>query len=195
MIGFVEGKIASKKPTEVLVNVNGIGYKVRIAVTVFDELPAAGENILLHTYLSVREDALELFGFLHDSDRELFKLLISVNGIGPKLAQSILSGIRGSELQSAISEGNISRIVAIPGIGKKTAERLVVELKDKIEKTIDTEIDYSVGGSAKSDAIAALVSLGYSLKNAEKTVLSIMESNSDISIEELIKESLAKLNK
>lgn len=195
MIGFVEGKIASKKPTEVLVNVNGIGYKVRIAVTVFDELPGVGENVMLHTYLSVREDALELFGFLHENDRELFKLLISVNGIGPKLAQSILSGIRGSELQLAISEGNISRIVAIPGIGKKTAERLVVELKDKIEKTIDTEIDYSAGGSAKSDAIAALVSLGYSLKNAEKTVLSIFDTNGDISIEELIKESLAKLNK
>lgn len=195
MIGFIEGKLADKKPTEVLVNVNGVGYKIFISVNTFDNLPDNEAVVRLFTYLSVKEDALDLYGFLNESEKETFKLLISVNGIGPKLAQSILSGIMVNELREAISGGNLSRITAVPGVGKKTAERLIVELKDKIDKVSGETFEYSSGGSIKSDAIAALISLGYNIKTAEKTVLSIMEAQPGVTIEELIKDSLAKLNK
>lgn len=195
MIGFIEGKLFAKKPTEALVNVGGIGYKINISVNTFENLPEPGKDVMLYTYLSVKEDALDLYGFMSENEKDTFKLLISVNGIGPKLAQGILSGIRVNELQLAIGEGNISRIVAVPGVGKKTAERLIVELKDKIDKIASGDVDYSVGGSVKADAISALVSLGYSLKVAEKIVLGILDNNPGITIEDLIKDSLAKLNK
>jgi len=195
MIGFIEGKLFAKKPTEALVNVGGIGYKINISVNTFENLPEPGKDVMLYTYLSVKEDALDLYGFMSENEKDTFKLLISVNGIGPKLAQGVLSGIRVNELQMAISEGNISRIVAVPGVGKKTAERLIVELKDKIDKVASGDVDYSVGGSVKADAISALVSLGYSLKVAEKIVLGILDNNPAITIEDLIKDSLAKLNK
>ncbi|RMD51493.1 MAG: Holliday junction branch migration protein RuvA, partial [Ignavibacteria bacterium] len=132
MIGYLRGKIVSKKPTQIILDVNGVGYLINITTSTFETI-GNKEEISLFTYLSVKEDSLTLYGFSSVAEKEMFQLLISISGIGPKLAQGILSGIQIDELKSAIQEGNVTRIVAIPGIGRKTAERLLVELRDKVE--------------------------------------------------------------
>ncbi|MCB0730117.1 MAG: Holliday junction branch migration protein RuvA [Ignavibacteriae bacterium] len=195
MIGYLTGKIISKKPTKVLIDVNGIGYIVNISINTFDKISEPGEQISLHTYLSVKEDSLTLFGFYSISEKELFEVLISVNGVGPKLAQAVLSGITADEFKNAINHNNVSRLVAIPGVGKKTAERMMIELRDKIEKVSDsnTPID-SKSITVKDDAVMALIGLGYNQKVAEKVTRSILDENSVLTLEELIKESLRRLN-
>ncbi len=195
MIGFLTGQIISKKPTQVIIDVNGVGYLVNITVNTFEKL-SSSEKVSLYTYLNVKEDALDLFGFFTEAEKEMFVLLIGVNGIGPKLAQSILSGIQIDELREALKTGNLSRIVAIPGIGKKTGERLLIELRDKVGSLGE---EFTGGANQtniiRNDSIAALVSLGYNQKAAEKAVNGIMNSDSDISIEYLVKEALAYLRK
>ena len=196
MIGHLTGKILTKKPTQVLLDVNGVGYQINISINTFDKISTIGEQISLHTYLSVREDALILFGFHTFTEKELFEILIGVNGIGPKLALGILSGISANEFKDAIAHSNISRLVLIPGIGKKTAERMVIELRDKVDRvsTSDSKLD-TKSFSTKADAIAALIGLGYNQKTADSVTRSLLEENSELSIEDLIKESLKKLNK
>ncbi len=196
MIGYLTGKIISKKPTQVLLDVNGVGYIVNISVNTFDKLTEENSTTSLYTYLSVREDALTLYGFYTSSEKELFEILISVNGVGPKLALGILSGINVDEFKNAVTNNNISRLVAIPGIGKKTAERMIVELRDKINKVI-VESSSGLSGTTftiKDDAVAALIGLGYNQKTAELTTRKLLEQNPSLSIEDLIKESLKKLN-
>jgi holliday junction DNA helicase RuvA len=194
MIGYLTGKIISKKPTKIILDVNGVGYLVHISITTFEKLGNA-ESVSLFTYLAVREDALDLYGFFTQSEKEMFELLISVSGIGPKLAQSILSGIQIGELNEALKTGNIARLVAIPGIGRKTAERLLVELRDKVESlAIAMDNKASVSFSVRSDAIAALTNLGYNRANAERVVKSIVDKSPNASIEELIKDALGMLN-
>jgi Holliday junction DNA helicase RuvA len=195
MIGYLTGKIISKKPTKVLIDINGVGFIVNISINTFDKIAEQGEKISLHTYLSVKEDSLTLYGFYTISEKELFEILISVNGVGPKLAQAVLSGITAGEFKNAVANNNISRLVAIPGVGRKTAERMIIELRDKIEKVSDsdTQID-SRSFSAKDDAVLALVGLGYNQKVADKITRSILEENSALSLEDLIKESLKRLN-
>ena len=196
MIGFLTGKIISKKPTQILMDVNGVGYQVNISITTFEKLGDLNSAISLYTYLSVKEDALDLYGFSTEAEKEMFRLLISVSGIGPKLAQSILSGIQIEELKEALQVGNISRLVAIPGIGRKTAERLLIELRDKVEKLAEEFIQVSNAKFAiKNDAVSALTSLGYNVKTAEKVVRDILEKTPDATIEDLVKEALSKLNK
>ncbi len=153
-------------------------------------------DISLFTYLSVRDDALDLYGFMNPTEKEIFQLLISVSGIGPKLALNILSGIQIEDLYDAIRDGNISRIIAIPGVGRKTCERLIVELRDKIEK-ISGDIESLPGEfkDIKHDAIVALTNLGYNHKIADRAVRSAFEEKSSSSIEELIKNALSLLNK
>ncbi|PID60991.1 MAG: Holliday junction branch migration protein RuvA [Ignavibacteriae bacterium] len=195
MIGQITGKIISKKPTQVVIDVNGIGFLINISINTFDKLPEVNENILLQTYLSVKEDSLTLFGFFTISEKEMFEILIGINGVGPKLAQGILSGITTSELKNAISQNNVSRLIAIPGIGKKTAERMMIELRDKIDKISDSEttIDEKTF-SIKDDAVNALVGLGYNQKTADSIIRKLLEQNSEYSLEDLIKESLRNLN-
>lgn len=194
MIGYLTGKIISKKPTQIILDVNGVGYLVHISISTFEKLGDA-ESISLYTYLAVREDALDLYGFFTQSEKEMFELLISVSGIGPKLAQGILSGIQIGELNEALKTGNIARLVAIPGIGRKTAERLLVELRDKVESlAISMDAKSSVSFSVRSDAIAALTNLGYNRANAERVVKNIIDKTPDASIEELIKDALGMLN-
>ncbi|MEN8192354.1 MAG: Holliday junction branch migration protein RuvA [Bacteroidota bacterium] len=197
MIGYLTGKIISKKPTQVLLDVNGVGYIVNITISTFESLSNEDSNLIsLYTYLNVRDDALILFGFSTQAEKEMFELLISVNGVGPKSAQSILSGIQVDDLKTALKNGDLSRIVAIPGIGRKTGQRLLIELRDKVD-SIGDEIS-EIGGEAysiKIDAVVALTQLGYNQKTAEKTIRGILEANSDISLEELIKESLSHVNK
>ena len=192
MIGFLSGKIISSKPTQILLDVNGVGYLVNISINTFEQITGK-ETASLFIYTSVKEDSISLFGFFSEAEKEMFELLISINGIGPKLALSILSGIRVDELKPAIQSANISRIVAIPGIGRKTAERLVLELKSKVDqvKTEGKEISFSV----KNEAIAALTTLGYNSKLAEKIVRDIFNSDPAVTLEELIKKSLGDLNK
>lgn len=197
MIGYLTGKIISKKPTQVLLDVNGVGYELNITISTFESLSKnESELTSLHTYLNVRDDALILFGFSTLSEKEMFELLISVNGIGPKSAQSILSGIQIEDLKEALNNGDLSRIVAIPGIGRKTAQRLLIDLRDKVDSISD--FNKRIEGEAyslKMDAVVALTQLGYNQKNAEKTVRLILEGNPDIILEDLIKESLSNFNK
>lgn len=197
MIGYLTGKIITKKPTKILLDVSGVGYSVNISITTFEKLPSLNESVSLFIYTSVKEDSIDLYGFSNSAEKEMFELLISVSGIGPRLAQSLLSGIQVDELKYAIDEGNVSRITAVPGIGRKTAERLLVELRDKMDK-LSEKVEPSEAGapsSIRSDAIAALVNLGYNLKIAEKAVRGIMNTKPTSTIEDVIKESLANLNK
>ena len=194
MIGYLHGKIISKKPTKLLVDVNGVGYLVNISISTFEKI-SDKEEISLYTYLSVRESAMDLYGFYTIAEKEMFELLISVSGIGPKSAQSILSGIQIEELKEALRTGNISRLISIPGIGRKTAERLMIELRDKADSVSESGEDFKTGASTiRYDAINALVNLGYNQKVAERAVRTITDRNPNISIEDLIKETLVSLN-
>jgi Holliday junction DNA helicase RuvA len=192
MIGYLSGKIISSKPTKLLLDVNGVGYLVNISINTFEKVTGK-ESVSLYVYTSVKEDSISLFGFFSEAEKEMFELLISITGIGPRLALSILSGIRVDELKYAIQSANISRIVAVPGIGRKTAERLVLELKSRVDqvKGEEKEISFSI----KNEAVAALTTLGYNSKIAEATVRNILVSEPDISLEELIKKALGILNK
>ena len=197
MIAHLTGKIISKKPTQIILDVNGVGYLVNITFSTFESLPDDNDQIIsLHTYLNVREDALILFGFSTIAEKEMFEHLIGVNGVGPKSAQSILSGIQIEELHSALRNNDLSRIIAIPGIGRKTGERLLIELRDKVEKLSDTfEAVADSSYSIKKDAILALTQLGYNQKTAEKVVRNISDKIKDSTLEVLLKNSLAELNK
>ena len=195
MISHLKGILQYKSPTEIVVDVNGIGYAVSIPLSTFEKLGEPGSMITVLTHLHVREDAHQLFGFATQAERELFRLLLSVSGIGPKIAQGILSGAQPRELQNLISQGNVAALTAIPGIGKKTAERLIVELRDKM-----TKIDAGQPGGGRPDgnagihaeALMALVSLGYNRVAAEKAIRSALNelAGKELTIQELLKQAL-----
>jgi Holliday junction DNA helicase RuvA len=192
MIGFLTGKIISSKPTQIIIDVNGVGYAVNISINTFEKI-SEKEVVSLFIHTSVKEDSITLFGFFTQSEKEMFELLISISGIGPKLGLNILSGISVDELKSAISNGNVSRMIAIPGIGRKTAERVVLELRNKVDAIkADGTIKET---SAKDEAIAALTILGYQRQLADKVVRDLLSENPNYSLEELIRKSLAGLNK
>ena len=196
MIGQIKGKIVNKKPTQSLIDVNGIGYIVNTSINTFEKIPDLGEMVSLFTYLSVREDSLTLFGFFTLSEKEIFEILIGVNGVGPKLAQNILSGITSNEFKEAVMSNNISRLIAIPGVGRKTAERMIIELRDKIIKVTESgSKEKSETYSIREDAVAAMVGLGYNYKTADKLVRDLLVQNPSLSLEDLIKESLKNLTK
>ncbi|MDY0082114.1 MAG: Holliday junction branch migration protein RuvA [Ignavibacteriaceae bacterium] len=192
MIGYLTGKIISAKPTQILIDVNGVGYSVNISINTFEKI-SEKESVSLFIYTNVKEDSITLFGFYTQSEKEMFELLISVSGIGPKVSLGILSGIAVDDLKEAISNGNISRLIAIPGIGRKTAERIVLELRNKVD-SIKTEGEVKVS-SAKEEAVAALSTLGYQRQISEKVVRDLLSENPDYSLEELIRKALAGLNK
>ncbi len=193
MIGYLTGKIISAKPTKILLDVNGVGYVVNISINTFENI-SDKETVSLFIHTNVKEDSITLFGFFTESEKEMFELLISVNGIGPKIALSILSGIRIDDLKNAIESSDVSRIVAVPGIGRKTAERLVLELKSKVDKIIE-EGSTAIPFSIKNEAVSALTTLGYNFKIAEKTVRDVLSDDANISLEEVIKKGLGNLNK
>ena len=192
MIGFLTGKIISAKPTQILLDVNGVGYVVNISINTFEKI-SDKEKVSLFIHTNVKEDSISLFGFFTQSEKEMFELLISISGIGPKVSLGILSGIAVDDLKGAISSGNISRLVAIPGIGRKTAERVVLELRNKVE-TIRPE-GTTQESSAKDEAIAALSTLGYQRQISEKVVRDLISENAKLSLEELIRKALVNLNK
>lgn len=183
MIGFLRGKLVFKAPPLLMLDVNGVGYEVEAPMTTFYNLPAIGSEIMLHTHLVVREDAHILFGFSTEADRAMFRTLIKVNGVGPKLALTILSGQSAEEFHRCIHNNDTQALVRLPGVGKKTAERLVIEMRDRLPDLSDSTdlVDSSaVGGdkiqrvnNPKQEAISALCSLGYKPLDAGKMVQNI----------------------
>jgi len=196
MIGYLTGKIVVKKPTHIILDVNGVGYRVRITLNTYENLPDIGQTASIHTHLVVKEDALDLYGFFNPSEKEMFELLIGINGVGPKSAQGILSGIQIEDLAEAVRIGNLNRIVAIPGIGKKTGERLIIELRDKVNSISRDESEIDSGKfDVMNDSVSALVSLGYNVKVAEKCVRTIISENPSLPLEDVIKETLSIMHK
>ena len=180
MIGFLRGKLVYKSPPFLVLDVQGVGYEIEAPMTTFYELPAINQDITLHTHLVVREDAHILFGFSKESDRALFRTLIKVNGIGPKLALTILSGQSAEEFHRCIHDNDTLTLVRLPGVGKKTAERLVIEMRDRLPDLSNSfMIRTDISGSAtllsnpKQEAISALCSLGYKPLDASKMVQNI----------------------
>ncbi len=195
MIDQISGKIISINDNYVVLEVGGLGIKVNISANFASKL-VNEDLITLVTYLNVREDALDLYGFKNDSERNLFLMLISISGIGPKLAVSILSGVELEELKSNILSGDIKSLTSIPGVGAKTAKRIIIELKDKLSKTTTTELGFEddFGSKISKDVLSALVGLGYSESMATEVIKRINPAKSNKSIESLIKESLKILN-
>ena len=170
MIAQLRGRLLRKEPQEVVVDVAGVGYRVTIPLSTFYRLAEPGDEVVLLTHTHVREDALALFGFLTATEQALFERLIAVSGVGPKLAIAILSGIEPPDLVAALGSGDIARLTRIPGVGKKTAERLVLELRDKMKDLAATRIEVPAATTAKDDLVSALVHLGYSRSEAERGV-------------------------
>lgn len=191
MIARLTGKLAVKNPDEILLDVGGVGYQVFIPLSTFYELPERGDVLTLQIHTAIRENAFELFGFLTAKEKEVFKLLLSVTKIGPKLAQNILSGIACDELTTAIASSDIIRLRGIPGIGQKTAERIILELKDKVPKAQAAGQEAALPGELFDDALSALLNLGYKRQNAERAVKrAINEAGRDTHLEEIIRLSL-----
>ncbi len=172
MIGFLRGKIVLKAPPLVVLDVNGVGYEIEAPMTVFYNLPEVGAEITLQTHLVVREDAHSLFGFSTDADKTLFKTLIKISGVGAKLALTILSGQTAEQFHICVQNNDTAALVKLPGVGKKTAERLVMELRDKLPKLENTQSFTNVG-NAREEAISALCSLGYKPLDASRMVSAI----------------------
>jgi Holliday junction DNA helicase RuvA len=200
MIGSLTGILKFKSPTEILVDVQGIGFTVSIPLSTYEKLGDIDSPVILLTHLHVREDAMQLFGFSTEEERRLFKLLISVSGIGPKIAQGILSGMNVDELKSHLVNGNANALTAIPGVGRKTAERLILELRDKVGKALaEVESISALGISSATiriEALQALTSLGYNQQIAEKSIRLVLKEaeGSILTLEELIKRALRHTN-
>jgi Holliday junction DNA helicase RuvA len=205
MISCLKGELFHKSPEKVTLLVNGVGYEVFLSSASLENLPQLGEDVFLHTFTYVREDTLTLFGFADTDEKKMFLLLINVSGIGPKLALSILSGIRPVDLARAIATKDIMRLTGLSGVGKKTAERLCLDLKDKVGFIVDGDEglpDFAAGsqveGSKEKDVISALVNLGYP-QNRSYIALSEVkrrfspESLAEMRVEELIRETLRSL--
>ena len=196
MIAQISGTLAQKVPGEIIVDVGGVGYQVLIPLNVFYQLLEIGAPVSLQIYTHVREDALQLFGFNDRAEKQIFLLLISVSGIGPKLAVNILSGIPAEELARALREADQLRLVAIPGVGRKLAERMIVELKDKLATLSTAGVESAkpeIGSQVMLDAVSALVNLGYKRPEAEKTVREVLK-NGDRSLENVLKDTLRRLS-
>ena len=193
MISHLNGKLIEKNPTNVVIECNGIGYFIYISLQTYSQIPDR-ENILLQTHLVIREDANILYGFYSKLERELFKLLISVSGVGPSIAITMLSSMTTEQIQHAIASQDVALIKSVKGIGEKTAQRVIVDLRDKIQKTFNISNDLlTTDNTIKNETLIALEVLGFSRKISEKTVLTLLKENPDISLEELIKQALKKL--
>jgi Holliday junction DNA helicase RuvA len=194
MIAHLRGTLLSKRPNQAIVEAHGVGYDVAISVPTFSEMPEAGADVALHIHTHVREDALSLYGFLRLSEKQLFEKLLTVSGIGPKLAITILSGMPADEMVGAIRGGDLARLTRIPGIGKKTAERMVLELRDKLPATTGAaETSAAMATPVEEDVVSALVNLGYQRAAAEKALQTVRGKSSQ-SFELLFREALGTLS-
>jgi Holliday junction DNA helicase RuvA len=193
MITHVNGKLIEKNPNNVIIECNGLGYILTISLQTFSNIPDQ-ENILLYTHLAIREDAHILYGFINKTEREIFKLLISVSGVGPSTAITMLSSMTSQEIQHAIASEDVEKIKSVKGIGIKTAQRVIVDLQDKILKIYGISEDLSVSNNTiKIEALSALEVLGFSRKKVEKIIQVILQDSPKISLEELIKKALKNL--
>jgi len=193
MISFVKGKVFELTPTYVIIDNNGIGYHIHISLNTYSKINA-GENLLLHTEPVIRDDAHLLYGFYEPLEREIFKLLISVSGIGANTAMLILSSLTSKEVQQVIVNEDVASLKSIKGIGAKTAQRTIIELKDKILKTYDlkSNTQTKIQSPVKEEALSALEALGFNKKRAEKVLDEILRDNPKISLEKTIKEALKR---
>ena len=196
MIAHLRGTLLTKHPNQVVVETSGVGYEVNISVPTFSELPANGSEVALHIHTHVREDLIALYGFLRPAEKQLFEKLITVSGIGPKLAITILSGMAATEMASAIRGNDVARLTRIPGIGKKTAERMVLELRDKLPEAVGTSPPAVPAMSAmEEDVLSALVNLGYQRAVAEKALAGALKNGKSGSFDAMFREALAGLSK
>jgi holliday junction DNA helicase RuvA len=203
MIAHLSGTLLSKQATSVIVDVSGVGYEVTIPVSTFYDLEDVGGNVQLRIYTHVREDALQLYGFKTARDRELFLKIISVSGIGPKLGITLLSGMSADELIASIRTNNLARLTLIPGVGRKTAERLILELREKIAELSSAQLEEELGAKSevseptedivRGDALSALLNLGYQRSAAEKAIDAALNEGGDITVESILRRSLKKL--
>ena len=197
MIGFLEGKLRFKSPEQIVVDVHGVGYIVTVPLSTFYDLPGPGEAVALHIHTHVREDAIQLFGFRTAAEKEMFLHLVTVNGVGPKMAANILSGITPDELRLVVRNQDHKRLQNLPGIGKKIAERLLLELRDKLKIKADKTEAPTTASSASgvfADAFSALVNLGYRPAEAEKVLtLAGKQFAEEPPLEQLLKEALRRL--
>lgn len=205
MIASLRGLLTDRAPGSCIVEASGVGYLVQISAHTFRTLPEPGADVFLHTHQVVREDSVMLFGFSEPEERRVFELLITVSGVGPKVALAVLSGLRPGALARAIREENLAALVAVPGIGRKTAERLVVELRDKLEMITGAAEETAAANTAGrrlmprserfDDAVAALTGLGYSAAQAQDAVRRSSDAEADLTLEDLIRRALARLSK
>ncbi|NIQ88988.1 MAG: Holliday junction branch migration protein RuvA [Deltaproteobacteria bacterium] len=199
MIAHIQGRLHFKSPENLIIDVDGVGYQVHVPLTTFYELPDVGNTVALHIHTHVREDALQLYGFQAQEEKALFVRLMGVAGIGPRLAVNILSGISPAELAECLGQGDLARLISIPGVGRKTAERIMVEMRDKLPAlAADRDIALSVKNAADeavmNDAISALVNLGYKKGVARKAIDEALERlEGELNLESLLKESLRAL--
>jgi holliday junction DNA helicase RuvA len=196
MIAHLRGKLLSKHPNQVVVETSGVGYEVNISVPTFSDLPALGTDVALYIHTHVREDVIALYGFLRSSEKQLFEKLITVSGIGPKLAITILSGMAADEMTQAIRGNDLTRLTRIPGIGKKTAERMVLELRDKLPEVAGSSVQTAQPMNAiEEDVLSALVNLGYQRAAAEKALAAAAKNVGVNSFDGLFRQALGSLSK
>ncbi|MCA1592072.1 MAG: Holliday junction branch migration protein RuvA [Acidobacteria bacterium] len=206
MIGHLNGTLLAKQATSVILDVGGVGYEVTIPVTTFYGMEEEGSQVRLRIYTHVREESLQLFGFRTARERELFMLLISVSGIGPKSGIAMLSGMSADEIITAIRTNNLARLTSIPGVGKKTAERLCIELRDKMAALSSPALEEELAAAAASgappsedalrdDTLSALSNLGYQRAAAERAIMQAINEGGDLSVEILLRRSLRHLSK
>ena len=203
MIAHLNGTLLSKQATSVIVDVSGVGYEVTIPLSTFYDLEDAGSPVQLRIYTHVREDTLQLYGFKTARERELFLKIITVSGIGPKLGITLLSGMSADELIASIRTNNLARLTLIPGIGRKTAERLIMELREKVAELSSAQLEEELGAkpepaeqtedTVRSDALSALLNLGYQRSSAEKAIDAALAEGGDITVESILRRSLKKL--
>jgi Holliday junction DNA helicase RuvA len=201
MIALITGKLAQKQPNSVIIDAGGVGYELTVPLSTFYDLGDEGAVVSLRVYTHVREDALQLYGFRTEREKRLFLLLLGVSGIGPKLAITVLSGLSAEELIEALRQSNLARLVGVPGVGKKTAERMIVELKDKaaalttpeIEDRVRSGIVANAGDAMREDLVSALINLGYQKSMAEKAVGAIIKDNPEANFTTVLKLALRKL--
>jgi Holliday junction DNA helicase RuvA len=195
MLEYIRGRLVTKQPTLAVIDVNGLGYALKISLSTYQKLPEQDSEVELKTYLHVREDVFQFYGFFDDTERDLFTGLLGISGIGPKLAQTVLSGLSAEKLAKAIQSGDEATLSSISGIGKKTAQRLIVELKDKlksmrIELAGEEEKSKQILGVSGEEVLMALLSLGYSRSQAEKAISKVQQSGQSLTVEEMIKQAL-----
>ncbi len=191
MISYLEGRLEAKSPTQIVLEVNGVGWLVRIPLSTYERVGKIGERVKVLTHLHLRQDVVQLYGFSTQEERSLFESLIGISGIGPKLAQGILSGIRVDDFQRYVADGDVDSLVRIPGVGRKTAQRIVVELKERFERRELVESLPEEQKQPEEEALLALLSLGYKQGQAKRALeKALNQAKGPISLEKLIREAL-----